>query len=110
MEDSTFLLSVIIFLMICWTIGFLYSIVHLHLFVNEIKTHIMATKQEFVDLITQIQDSVANVADDIRRLTDQIGTGGLTEAEEADVLAQLRSAADQLSAVTAQTPEPSPEP
>ena len=69
----------------------------------------MATKQEFVDLIAQVQSSIANVADDIRRLTDQIGAGGMTEAEEADVLAQLRSAADTLSSVAAQTPEPSPE-
>lgn len=51
--------------------------------------------------------ALANVADDIRRLTEQISTD-LTPAEVEEIQQKLTSHANALQAVADQTPEPAP--
>lgn len=71
---------------------------------NQLKT--MPTKQEFQDALAEVTGSLDNIAADITRLTDQLQTGGLTDAEEAEVFAQLRAVADRAKAIADTTPEP----
>lgn len=66
----------------------------------------MPTKQEFQDALAEVTGSLDNIAADITRLTDQLQTGGLTDAEEAEVFAQLRAVADRAKAIADTTPEP----
>lgn len=65
----------------------------------------MATIAEFQQALTDINAATTNIADDITRLTDQLGTGGLSADEEAQVLTDLRAAADRLRSVADVTPE-----
>lgn len=66
----------------------------------------------------QIADSLTNVADDVRRLTEGMTpTGGLTEAEATEIFDSLAAKADtldsiaqQIKALADQTPEPNPNP
>lgn len=63
---------------------------------------------------TEISESLTNLADDVRRLTEGMTpTGGLTEAEATEVFDALESKATQIEAVASQiraladqTPEP----
>lgn len=66
----------------------------------------MPTKAEFDAAFARQSAALQNIADDIRRLTEQQSQGGLTEAEEQGILDQLNAAADQLEALAGQTPEP----
>jgi hypothetical protein len=66
---------------------------------------IMATIQEFQQALADINSATTNIADDIARLTDQLATGGLSADEEAQVLTELRTAADRLRSVADVTPE-----
>lgn len=66
---------------------------------------IMATKQEFLDLLVTIGQTADNIAADIERLIAQIGAGGLTAVEEAEVLAELQTAADRLKGISDVVPE-----
>lgn len=75
-----------------------------------LKLYNMPTKAEFQAALDRQNTAISNIADDIRRLTEQIGNGGLSEADEADVLAQLSARADALEALAAQTPEEPTEP
>lgn len=69
---------------------------------------------------TAISESLTNLADDVRRLTEGMTpTGGLSEAEATEVFAALESKAAQIEAVATQIreladqttdPEPTPEP
>lgn len=73
---------------------------------NTIKlSKIMATLAEFQQVLSDINAATTNIADDITRLTDQLGTGGLSADEEAQVLTELRAAADRLRTVADVTPE-----
>lgn len=87
--------------------------------------HNMAKKSDFDALSerlaaahTEISDSLTNLADDVRRLTEGMTpTGGLTEAEATEVFSALEAKATQIEAVAAQirsladqTPEPPVEP
>lgn len=66
----------------------------------------MATKQDFIDALAEVTSSLENIAADIQRLTDQLATGGLTDAEEQEVFAQLRAVADRAKAIADTNPEP----
>lgn len=70
----------------------------------------MPTKEQFDAAFARQSAALQNIADDIRRLTEQQSAGGLSEAEEQGILDQLNAAADQLEALAGQTPEPTPEP
>lgn len=65
----------------------------------------MPTKAEFEAALTEVTTSLENIAADIQRLTDQLATGGLSDAEEQDVFAQLRAVADRAKAIADATPE-----
>lgn len=65
----------------------------------------MPTKAEFEAALTEITTSLENIAADITRLTDQLETGGLTEAEEQEVFTQLRAVADRAKTIADTTPE-----
>jgi hypothetical protein len=65
----------------------------------------MATKAEFQAALNEVTASLDNIAADITRLTDQLETGGLTEAEEAEVFTQLRAVADRAKSIADTTPE-----
>lgn len=69
----------------------------------------MPTKQEFQDALAEVTSSLENMSADITRLTDQLATGGLSEAEEQEVFTQLRAVADRAKAIADKTPEPTPE-
>lgn len=72
----------------------------------------MPTKAEFEAALTEITTSLENISADITRLTDQLETGGLTEAEEQEVFTQLRAVADRAKTIADTTPEstePTPE-
>jgi hypothetical protein len=66
----------------------------------------MPTKQEFQDALTEVTTALDNIAADITRLTDQLATGGLTDAEEQEVFTQLRAVADRAKQIADTTPEP----
>lgn len=66
----------------------------------------MITKADFDAAIAQINDATNNIADDITRLTAQLGSGGLTADEQQAVLDQLNSTAARLKEIAAVTPEP----
>lgn len=74
----------------------------------------MATKEQFQQAFTDITSAMDNIADDITRLTDQLQTGSLTEAEETEIFDQLRGVADRAKQVADRTPEdttpPTPQP
>lgn len=88
--------------------------------------HNMSKKSDFDALTarleashTAISESLTNLADDVRRLTEGMTpTGGLTEAEATEVFSALEAKATQIEDVAAQirsladqTPEPpAPEP
>jgi len=65
----------------------------------------MPTKQEFQDALAEVTSALENIAADIQRLTDQLATGGLTDAEEQEVFTQLRAVADRAKAIADATPE-----
>lgn len=66
----------------------------------------MPTKAEFEAALTEVTGALENIASDIQRLTDQLATGGLTDAEEQEVFNQLRAVADRAKTIADTTPEP----
>lgn len=65
----------------------------------------MATKEQFQAAFDQMTASIDNIAADIQRLTEQLQTGGLSEADENDILSQLQAKATQLQGIADSTPE-----
>lgn len=65
----------------------------------------MATKQEFIDALNEVTGSLENIAADITKLTDQLQTGNLSEADETEIFNQLRGIADRARALADQTPD-----
>lgn len=47
---------------------------------------IMANLEEFQQALADINEAATNIADDITRLTDQLGGGGLTAEQETQIL------------------------
>lgn len=69
---------------------------------------IMANLEEFQQALADINEAATNIADDITRLTDQLGGGGLTVEQETQILTELRATADRLRAIADVTPEEEP--
>lgn len=74
-------------------------------YTNQLKLNEMATKAEFEAAFQVVTDALNNIGDDITRLTEQLQDGSLTEAEEADVLAQLTALGDRAKEIAGRTPE-----
>lgn len=79
-----------------------------------LKLDTMPTKTEFQAIAQEFRDAFLNISNDITRLTDQLAAGGMTEAEEAEVLEEFRTLAADAKALADKTPEdpvePTPEP
>jgi hypothetical protein len=82
------------------------------------KTDFDALSQRFDASHTAISESLTNLADDVRRLTEGLTpTGGLTEAEATEVFSALEQKANQIEDIASQirsladqTPEQPAEP
>lgn len=70
------------------------------------KINNMPSKQEFQQALADVTAALDNIAADITRLTDQLSTGGLTEAEEQEVFTQLRAVADRAKTIADTTVDP----
>lgn len=66
---------------------------------------IMATQEQFNQVITRIDEATNNIAADLRSLKDVIAGAGLPASVEDEVLARLESAASKLEEVAAETPD-----
>lgn len=66
----------------------------------------MATKEDFNALREEMNASLTNIGEDITRLTDQLGAGGLTAEEETAVLAEFREVAARIKLVADRTADP----
>lgn len=71
---------------------------------------IMATLQDFKDLLTRVDAATTNIAEDLKRLAAQIEAGGLSAKDEFEISEALKLAAEKLEAVAAVNPEPVVEP
>lgn len=71
---------------------------------------IMATQEQFNQVITRIDEATNNIAADLRSLKDVIAGAGLPASVEDEVLARLDSAATKLEEVAAETEDEEPEP
>lgn len=78
--------------------------------IHQLKNLIMATKEQFQQALADVTAALDNIAADITRLTDQLQNGGLTPAEETDILDQLRAVADRAKTIADVTPETPPQP
>ena len=65
----------------------------------------MPTKAEFQAIAQEFRDAFLNISNDITRLTDQLAAGGMTEAEEAEVLEEFRTLAADAKALADKTPD-----
>jgi hypothetical protein len=70
----------------------------------------MPTKAEFQAVAQEFRDAFLNISNDITRLTDQLSTGGLTDAEEQEVIAEFRQLATDAKAIADRTTEPTTPP
>lgn len=70
------------------------------------KINNMPSKQEFQQALADVTAALDNIAADITRLTDQLSTGGLTEAEEQEIFTQLRAVADRAKTIADTTVDP----
>ena len=70
----------------------------------------MATLADFQDVLTQIDTATTAIGVKIEKLTNQLATAGLTDAQEADILAQLHAEAQKLVSIAADPADPVPEP
>lgn len=73
--------------------------------VNKIYTE-MATKTEFQQALADVTSALDNIAADITRLTDQLATGGLSDADEQEIFTQLRAVADRAKSIADSTIDP----
>lgn len=75
------------------------------------KLNNVPTKAEFQAVAQEFRDAFLNISNDITRLTDALGNPGLTDAEEAEILAEFRTLAADAKALADRTAEPpTPEP
>lgn len=73
--------------------------------VRQLGAQIMSNLSDLKDQLARIDAATNNIADDIRRLTEQIGTG-MSQADVDEVKAGLEASAVKLEATAAVTPEP----
>jgi hypothetical protein len=66
----------------------------------------MATKAEFQQALADVTSALDNIAADITRLTDQLATGNLSDADEQEVFDQLRAVADRARTIADTTVDP----
>ena len=69
------------------------------------KLNNVPTKAEFQAIAQEFRDAFLNISNDITRLTDQLAAGGMTDAEEAEVLEEFRTLAADAKALADKTPE-----
>ena len=74
------------------------------------KLNNVPTKAEFQAIAQEFRDAFLNISNDITRLTDSLANGGLTDAEEAEVLEEFRTLAADAKALADKTPEAPTEP
>lgn len=67
-----------------------------------------STKQDFDSLREAMDNETNRLAAKMQELIDKVATGGMTEAEEADVLAQFTAVKDRLASLGADPAEPIP--
>lgn len=77
--------------------------------INTKITKIMATEQQFLDILGRIDTATTNIAEDIRGLKDQVANQGLPADVEARVLSTLEAKAAQLESIAADTENPVPD-
>lgn len=66
----------------------------------------MATAQEFRDAFTALRESHAKIIADIQRILANQDGGGLTAAEEQELLGELQGIVDEARAIDDTVPEP----
>jgi len=83
--------------------------------VNTVLDHIqqkmetmMATLQNFKDLLAAVDAETNRIAAKIQALVDQLSAGGMSDAEEAEALAGLSAVADRLKTIRADPSNPVP--
>lgn len=83
--------------------------------INQKWEGLMAKAQDFKALVDEINVETDRVAAKIDELTDKLEAGGMTEAEEAQALTDLRAVSDRLKTIGKDPadpipPEPTPTP
>lgn len=73
--------------------------------INSKLDEIMATQEQFDQVLSRIDEATNNIADDLRSLKDVIEGSGLPAAIEDQVLAKLEAAAQKLEEVASSTPD-----
>lgn len=68
----------------------------------------MPTLQNFKDLLAAVDAETNRIAAKIQSLVDQLGGGGMSDAEEAEALAGLSAVADRLKTIGADPSNPVP--
>lgn len=68
----------------------------------------MAQLQNFKDLLAAVDAETTRISDKITDLVAQLAAGGMTDAQEAEVLAGLTAAADRLKTIGADPADPIP--
>lgn len=69
---------------------------------------IMATQEEFNEILSQIDSETTRVADKVQQLMDQLATGGMSADQEAQVKADLQAQLDKLRGIGADPTNPVP--
>lgn len=69
---------------------------------------IMASLQNFKDLLAAVDAETNRIAAKIQSLVDGLSGGGMTDAEEAEALAGLSAVADRLKTIGADPSNPVP--
>src|SRR5688500_17650855 len=76
--------------------------------IQETQETIMANQADFTDVLGRIDTATSNIADDIRRIKDQLSTG-MTAADVQAVKDTLEAKAVTLEGIAADTEDPVPE-
>lgn len=71
-----------------------------------LKLNNVPSKLEFQQALADVTSALDNIAADITRLTDQLATGGLSDADEQEVFTQLRAVADRAKSIADTTVDP----
>jgi hypothetical protein len=74
--------------------------------VKALERWLMATAQEFRDAFIELRATNAKILADIQRVLDAQDGGGMSAAEETELLAELQTIVDEAKAIDAVVPEP----